>query len=153
MYDISLPITKEQFDEGVINFIHKFKRLPYMDGDDIEVEFKNDDGEIELRPYRSNKYIKAFYDNQNTMTEQYFKNGALSYEFIAGMFGLTGTIVKNIMGCKTKKPAVEARRYLDMFFNKDFYEGSLSIYCDECTNCKKKCKQHYYAIVRCKNKK
>ena len=97
---------------------------------------KNDKGKMELKPYRANRYIEEFYEK------------------VAGITGLTETVVKNIITKETKNPDIEARRYLDIFFNKDFYEKELGAYNDRCMDCKKKCRQNYYvAIIECPNYK
>lgn len=125
-----------------------------MKEDDVEVEIKNEDGEIEIRPYRANKYIKEFYSTQDKMTKELSNKGVITYKSIADITGLTETIVKNIIEKQNKTVDIEPRRYLHIFFNKDFYEKELGVYNDRCMDCKKKCKQSYYAtIVVCPNYK
>lgn len=153
--NISLPITKKQFEDSIPDFIHKFKRLPYMKEDDVEVKIKNDNGEIESKPYRARKYIREYYDNQDNMTEELFDKGVISYESIADVLGLTPTLVKNAMTLSTKNPEIKVRRKLDIFFNKDFYENELGKYNTKCMGCgRRKCKQDYYVdIISCKRYK
>lgn len=149
-----LPITKKQFEKSIPAFIDKYYRLPYLKEDDIEIEVKNDDGEIELRPYVAKRYVSEFYGNQDKMTKELFDKNIITYKLIADITGLTETVAKNIVTKETKNPDIEARRKLHIFFNEDFYEKELGAYNDRCMDCKKKCKMYYYAtIIECPNYK
>ena len=144
--NISLPITKKQFEGSIPDFINKYRRLPYLKEDDIEVKIKNDDGEIENRPYRASRYINEYYGNQDNMTKELFDKGIISYKSIAETLDLTETVVKNAMTLETKNPKIEVRRGLDIFFNKDLYEKELGKYSDRCVNsCSRRCKQYYFS--------
>ena len=149
-----LPITKKQFEKSIPAFIDKYYRLPYLKEDDVEIEIKNDDGEIELRPYVAKRYVSEFYDDQDKMTKELFDKNIITYKMIADILDLTETLVENITEKKTKNPEIGVRRKLHIFFNDDFYEKELGKYNDRCMGCKKKCKQHYYAtIIECPNYK
>ena len=125
-----------------------------MKEDDVEVEIKNEDGEIEIRPYRANKYIEKYFESQENMSKELFDKNIITYKLIADTIGLTETVVKNIITKGTKNPEIHNRRMIHIFFNKDFYEKELGKYNDRCMDCKKKCKMDYYAtIVVCPNYK
>lgn len=112
----------------------------------MEIKIRNDDGEIEIKPYRANKYIKAYYGSQDDMTKELFKRGKISYETIADILNLTPTLVKNAITLKTENPQVEVRRKLHIFFNKDLYEKELGKFDNRCRNsCSRRCKQYYFA--------
>ena len=144
--DISLPITKKQFEGSIPDFINKYRRLPFLREDDVEIEVKNDDGEIEKRPYRANRYINEYYGSQDNMVQELFDTGIISYKTIAKILGLTETVVKNAITLETKNPKIEVRRRLHIFFNKDFYEKELGRYNDRCqNNCSRRCKQYYFS--------
>lgn len=109
---------------------------------------------MELKPYRANRYIEEFYENQDNMIDELFDKNIITYKLIADTTGLTETLVENTIEKETKNPDIEARRMIHIFFNKDFYEKELGKYNDRCMGCKKKCKQSYYAtIVVCPNYK
>jgi hypothetical protein len=126
--------------------MNKYKRLPYLKEDDVEIPIKNDDGEMEIRPYRASRYVTEYYGDEDKMTQELFDKGIISYEYIADVLGLTGTLVKNAMTLETKNPQLEVRRGLHIFFNKDFYEKKLGKYNQKCTeSCSRRCKQYYFS--------
>lgn len=139
-------ITKDEFISGVFKFIDNYKRLPYLPEDNIEVNMKNDKNEIEIKPYRANKYIKEFYGNQKNMSKSLFNSGLLTYKKIADTLDLSETIVRNTVTKSTKNPDVSSRHKIHMFFNKDFYEKELGKYTNKCNDCKKTCKQFYWIL-------
>ena len=150
----NLPITKQQFDDNIINFINIYKRLPYLSEDDIGVEFINDKKEKELRPYRASRYIKEFYGSQDKMSKELLKNKVITYKSIADVLGLTETLVANAITGETANPQKEVRRGIDLFFNKDYYEklGKYATRCGSCTS--RSCKQFYWVeVTSCKNYK
>lgn len=149
---ITLPITKEQFESSIINFINKYRRLPYMSEDDVDVEILNDNNELEIRLYKANRYIKEYYKTQEKLTEVLFDKNIISYKLIADTLGLTETVVRNAITKSTANPDVSVRRGIHIFFNKDYYKelGEFATLCGKCT---KKCKQEYYMEVRCKKYK
>lgn len=77
MTESKLPITKEQFNKATIDFIHKYKRLPYLPEDDIEIEEKNKKGEMEIKPYRANRYVNNYYINQDKMSQELLDNNII----------------------------------------------------------------------------
>lgn len=150
--DISLPITKEQFLDGVLKFINTYGRLPYIEEDDIEVSIVVKNGKKELRPYRASRYIKEYYNTQDKLTESLLDNKLITYKSIANTLGLTEVVTRNAITKQTKNPQAEVRRQLHMFFNKDLYK-ELGEYANLCSRCNKRCKQHYFVDVKCKNYK
>lgn len=150
--DISLPITKQQFLDGVLKFIQSYNRLPYIEEDDIEVNIVVKNGKKELRPYRASRYIKEFYDTQDKLTESLLDSKLITYKSIADTIGLTEVVTRNAITKQTKSPQAKARRQLHIFFNKDLYK-ELGEYANLCSGCTKRCKQHYFVDVRCKKYK
>lgn len=146
----NLPITKQQFDDSIIPFVNKYKRLPYLTEDDIEIEIEVD-GEIEIRPYRANRYVSAYYKNQDKMTKYLIDNVIITYKLVAEITGYTGTLISNAMTKSTKNPDAGVRRGIHNFFNFDFYEKELGKYTDRCSECKNSCKQFYWVEVWCPN--
>lgn len=123
-----------------------------MDEDDIEVEIKNKKGEVELRPYRANKYIKEYFTNEDNLVEYLFDKKIITYKIISEILKLTETVVKNAIEKETKNPQTDVRKKIHLFFNKDYYE-ELGKYAKLCSKCTKKCKQVYYVPVECKKYK
>lgn len=150
--DISLPITKQQFIDSIPNFIYNFDRLPYMNEDDVEVKIINDDKKEEIRPYRASRYINEFFNTKDELTKELFDKKIISYKLIADTLGLTEVVVRNAITKETKTPQQEVRRKLHMFFDKDLYE-ELGGHANLCNSCTRRCKQHYFVDVRCKNYK
>lgn len=145
MVIISLPITKEQFEGSLPDFINTYKRLPYIHDDDVSVEIKNDKGELELRPYRANRYIREYYGGQDKMTEELLEREIITYKSIADTLNLTETLVRNAIEKSTQNPQLHVRRGLDIYFNRDLYKKELGDYNDRCQNsCSRRCKQFYY---------
>ena len=100
----------------------------------MEVEFINDEGEKELRPYVANKYIKEYYKNQDNMTKELFEKGILSYELIAEATGLTRTIVENTITKTTKEPEIESRRMIHYFLIRLLSRvGEYNLKCMDCS--------------------
>ena len=147
----NLPITKEQFDDSIIPFVNKYKRLPYLSEDDIDVEVEID-GEIEIKPYRASRYVNAFYGNQDKMTKHLTDNKTITYKMVADITGHSETVITNAITKSTKSPDVRVRRAIDVFFNKDNYEKELGKYASRCVDCTSRaCKQFYWVDVRCPN--
>lgn len=143
----NLPITKEQFIEGTLKFINSYKRLPYLQEDDVEVEIENKDGELEFRPFRAGKYVKEFYDNQDNMSEELFKENIITYKLIGEILGITETVVKNAITKETTVPEPRVRRLIHIFFNRDYYT-ELGIYAKRCEDCEEcSCKHEYFVSV------
>ena len=150
----NLPITKGQFNEAVVKFIYKYERLPYQPEDDIEVEVKNDEDEIEIKTYRANRYIKEYYKTQAKMSEELLKKNIVTYKMISEITGLTETVLKNAITKETKNPELSTRRAIHIFFNKDYYSelGKLAKKCESCKGCK--CEYEYWtSVVYCPNYK
>lgn len=142
-----LLITKEQFNEAIIKFIHRYERLPYQPEDDIEVEIKNDEDELELKNYRANKYVKEFYKTQDKMSEELLNNNIITYKMISDITKISETVLKNAIEKTTKNPDLETRKAVHVFFNNDYYK-ELGIYakkCEDCQGCK--CKYDYFVSV------
>lgn len=148
--DNNLPITKEQFIEGTLKFINIYKRLPFLSEDEIEVELENKDGEIEIRPFRANRYITEYFKNQDKMSEYLLKENIITYKSIGEVLNITPTIVENTITKKTANPEKRNRRLIHLYFNKDYYT-ELGMYADKCMDCKGcKCKQEYWVdLISC----
>ncbi len=145
----NLPITKQQFLDSIVPFIKVYRRLPYIDEDDILVPIEDKDGSIVSSPYRAKRYIEAYFDGQDNLTEYLFEKCIITYDSIANIIGSTKTVVENAITTSTKNPDVEVRRDIHVFFNKDFYEGKLDSYNAKCMDCKRKCKQGYWVGLSC----
>ena len=145
-------INKDELIKGSLDFINKYKRLPLYKEDDIEVEKLNDNNEIELRTYRALKYVNEHFKNQNKFAEYLLKEKIITYKSIADIIGYSETITTNAIVKQTKNPQAEVRRQLHIFFNKDLYK-ELGEYANLCSGCTKRCKQHYFVEVKCKNYK
>lgn len=144
----NLPIAKEQFLSGIIPFVKFYKRLPYLNEDDVIIEIKDDEkDEIIEKTYRAKRYIEAYFNNQDELTEYLFDNNIITYELISECTRQTPTVIKNIMDATTKKPDKTVRHIVELFFNKDFYKGKLSSYADMCDDCTQKCKHDYFVSV------
>lgn len=123
--------------------------MPYLKEDNIKIEFQEDNGEVELRPYRANRYIGEYYGSQEKATKELFDKEIITYDIVAKVISLTPTVVKNIINKEIKNPNSNARRRIEIFFNKDFYK-ELGRYNDRfCANCtkRKKCGQAYWVDV------
>ncbi len=144
-----LPITKQQFVDGIIPFIKTYKRLPYMSEDDILVPIEGENGSIISSPYRAKRYIESYFDGQDNLTDYLFKKEIITYDLIANIIGSTRTIVENTITTNTKNPDVRVRRGVHIFFNKDFYEDKLDKYNSKCMDCKRKCRQGYWVRLSC----
>lgn len=149
-------VNQEELIKGTLNFINAYKRLPYLQGDSIEVEKLNDDNEVELKPYMALKYIKEHHTNQDKFTETLFEQDIITYNSVGNILGLTPTVVRNIVIKSNKNPDIKIRRQLEIFFNKDFYKDDLPIYNEVCETCTKQktCGQAYWiGMVNCKKYK
>lgn len=146
-------INQDELIKGTLQFIEKYKRLPYQKEDDIEVQKLNDKNEVEIKPYRASKYIKEYYTNQDKFTEALFKQNVITYNLVGNILGLTPTVIKNTITKSNKNPDIKVRRQLEVFFNKDFYKGELPALNEVCKTCAKKadCGQYYWVdLVGCK---
>ena len=148
-----LPITREQFLEGVVGFLKEYKRLPYLPDDDIVVQIKNKENEPEYRPYRANRYIEEYYETQDKLTDKLFDSGVLSAGVLSEMSGFSETIINNLITKSTANPDIRARRAVHMILNSDYYESELgslnTTHCSKCTK-RRQCGQHYWVdIVSC----
>lgn len=153
MTENNLPITKEQFDKAVINFVYTYERLPYQPEDEVEVELKNDNGELETRLYRASRYVTSYYEDQDNMSKEILENNVITYKMISDITGITEAVLKNAINKETKNPEKATRRAIEMFFNKDFYEelGKYATKCEGCKKCKG-CKSKYFywiSVIHC----
>lgn len=141
---------KKELIDAILKFIDTYKRLPYMNEDDIEIEIANDTGEKDVKSYKASRYIKSNFTSQENLTKHLFDEGVISYKFIADTLSLTEAVVENAMTQKTKNPQIDVRRKLHMFFNKDLYDKN-GKYNTKCASCKKRCKQEYWVdLIQCK---
>lgn len=144
-------INKDELIKGSLVFIDKYKRLPCNREDSIEVEKLNDDNEIEIRTYKSLKYINELFGGQEKFAKYLLDNEIITYKSIADIIGYSETITTNAITKTTKNVDVGVRRQLELFFNNDYCEKELGKYSNKCTGCKKQCKQFYWVdVARCK---
>ena len=147
-----MPITKGQFIKGTIDFIHRCKRLPYLQGDDVEVEIKTDDGEMESRPFRANRYIKEYFVDQDKMSTELISSGELTYSCISKLIGVDVKLLESAIDGSLKEIDSIDRICIENFFNKDYFPKQEK-YANECKSCKNTCKQKYNVVVmQCKDR-
>lgn len=146
-------INNDELIKGSLDFINRYKRLPCNREDSIDVEKLNDDNEIEIRTYKSLKYINELFGGQEKFAKHLLDNEIITYKLIADTLGLTEVVVRNAIMKQTKNPQPEVRRGLEVFFNDDLYKelGLYASLCEKCTS--RKCKQFYWVEVKCKNYK
>lgn len=150
MEDIKL-ITQDELIKGILNFINTYERLPYINGDDIEVEKINDEGEIELRPFRSIKYVRSYFGDHNKCTEYLLDNNILTYDLVEKHTQIKASRVKSLLSGKATRVNWQERWQIDKFFNNDFYT-KLDKYAKRCMSCSKskECGQDYWVeVVHC----
>lgn len=148
---MSLPITKKQFNDSIIPFIEKYKRLPFLPEDDVEIKVKNEKDQMEIRPYRAGRYISSFYKTQENMIEKILEDKVITYELVEEVTGVKKNTLKDIISGKDMKKDNVARICVENFFDKDFFKKE-NKFADKCITCKSKCKQKYNVIlVKCKN--
>lgn len=146
---ISSEITKKQFNNSVINFINRYRRLPFLLGDEVEFNINKDDEEKKIT-YRASTYIEKFYGTRENMSEELLSDRVITHKLIADTLGVSTAVIRNAISKDTANPRNEVRRGLDIFFGKDLYEKELGSYNKKCTECTKRCKQHYWVeVVHC----
>src|SRR5690554_2121702 len=146
-------ITKKQLIAGTLNFIPKYKRLPYYFDDDIEVKKRDKNNKLILSPFRANKYIKKYFGTQNKYTKHLLDNEIITYDTISKITKIRKNRLTKLLRKSIKKPTSNERRQIEIFFNKDYFLG-LGEYNDKCFKCKEKCKQPYWvSISGCKKYK
>ena len=139
-------ITKKQLITGTLNFIPKYKRLPYYFDDDIEVKKRDKNNKLILSPFRTNKYIKKYFGTQNKYTKYLLDNKKITYDIISEIIKIEENRLKKLLNRKIKNPTAKDRRQIEIFFNKDYFP-KLDKYNDMCSKCKEKCKQPYWADI------
>ena len=139
-------INQDQLIKGILEFINLYKRLPYYIEDEIEVEVTNDEGELELRPYRALKYVKECFANQDKCTQYLFDNRLITYEMISEIINIDENRLEKLLNKDIKVPDVMERRYIELFFNKDYF-SELGNYTEICNGCSKKCQKPYWVGV------
>lgn len=148
-----MPITKKQFIDGTIDFVNTYQRLPFLLGDDVEVEIKNDEGEMELRPFRANKYIKEYFIDQDKMSAELISSGELTYTCISKLISIDAKLLEDVISKNIKEIDNVNRICIENFFNKDYFPKQ-NKYANECKDCKNSCKQKYNVVImQCKKKK
>lgn len=143
-----MPISKEEFEGSIAGFVESYKRLPFLNEDDIIVKKKNKSGEYEELTYRASRYITAYYETRDNFVNTLVDNDIVTFKVIAKATGLTEAVVKNTITMSTKSPTLEARRAMDIFFDKDKYEH-LGKHATLCGGCSRRCKQAYFVEVKC----
>lgn len=143
-------INQKELIDGTLEFIKRYKRLPFLSEDNIEIEKENDDGEMELKPYRAVKYVKERFVNQDKYSEYLIENRLLTYDKIAVVINIDENRLKKLINKDMDSPDSGERRTLELFFNKDYYPelGKYNNVCESCT--KRECKQAYWVqIINC----
>lgn len=144
-------INQEELIQGTLKFLNSYKRLPCLKEDDIEIEKLNDEGETEMRSYRSLKYIKEYFGNHEKYTEYLLENKILTYEKIAECVNIPVRRLKELLKGDIGNIEVSERHVLDIFFNYDLYShlGMMCKYCSDCTK-RRSCGQDYWVrIIHC----
>ena len=142
-------INQDQLIKGILEFINMHKRLPYIAEDDIDVPITNDEGELELRPYRALKYVKEIFANQEKCTQYLLDNKLITYEMISEIIKIDRDRLENLLSKKISEPEIKERRQIEVFFNRDYFE-ELGKWNDMCTKCSKKCQQFYWVnLISC----
>lgn len=139
-------INKDELIKGTLNFIKKYERLPFMNGDDIEVEKLNDKNEIELRPYRGKKYVDELFGGQDKFTKYLLDNNILTLEIVSKYTKVKPNRIAELLTKKAKNVEVRERRAIDVFFNKDYYE-KLGKFNGINDTCRKQCQFPYWVTV------
>lgn len=141
-------ISQDELIKGILDFIDIYERLPYIAGDDIEVEKINDNGEVEPRTFRSMKYIRNYFGNHNECTSYLLENNIITYDLIEKYTQIKANRVKNLLSGKATRVNWQERWQIDKFFNNDFYK-KLDRYAKRCMRCakNKECGQHYWVDV------
>lgn len=148
----NLPITKQQFVDGTINFIHAYKRLPYLPEDDVNVNVINNEGEVDVKIYRAGKYVKGYYKTQDKMTTELISSGELTYKEISKIIGIDVKLLESVINGELKEIDNVNRICIENFFNKDYFPKQ-SKFAETCKDCKNSCKQKYnVAVMQCKKK-
>lgn len=143
-------INQNELIDGTLKFVNQYQRLPYLSEDNIEVEKENDEGEMELKPYRAVKYVKEYFINQDKYSEYLIESGLLTYDKIAEIINIDKNRLKKLANKEIDKPDIGERRTLELFFNKDYYPelGQYSNVCESCT--KRECKLSYWVqVINC----
>lgn len=141
-----LVISKEEVVNAIPHFIEGFRRLPYMQEDNIMVEVKQDDGEITRQPYSALKYIEAYFETPEKFTEFLFEEGILSFELMGDIIDVEPGRLERLLRNKLKNITRRERRRIDLFFNDDIYKDEDNGYAQLCSTCKhrEKCGQPYW---------
>ena len=139
-------INKDELIKGTLRFIEKYERLPFINGDDIEVEKLNDKNEIELRPYRGKKYVDELFGGQDKFTKYLLDNNILTLEIVSQYTKVKPNRIAELLTKKAKNVDVSERRAIDLFFNKDYYE-KLGKYNGVNDICRKECQFPYWVKV------
>lgn len=146
-------IDREELIKGTLLFIEKYKRLPFLKEDNLEVEKLDENNEPILKNFRALKYINEYFKNQDEYSKYLLDEEIITYKSIGEILNLTPTVVRNIIIKNTKNPDMRARRSLHIFFNQDFYKDDLPSLNDVCLSCtkQKSCGQAYWVdIISCK---
>ena len=139
-------INKDELIKGTLRFIEKYERLPFINGDDIVVEKINDDGEIDLKPFRAKKYIDELFKGQDKFVKHLLDNNVLTFEVISKYTKVKPDRIQELVSGKAKDVEVRERRAIDVFFNKDYYE-KLGKFNGVNDTCKKQCQFPYWVKV------
>lgn len=112
----NLPISKEQYINAIPIFIEQYKRLPFMQEDEIEVIIED-----KIKPYKSLKYTKEFFGDISRCTDYLFEQGIISFKIISDKTGLDIKQVENILTGNLKDIDKHNRRLIHIFLGEDLY--------------------------------
>lgn len=146
---MTLPITKEQFVQSIPSYIENNHRLPYLEGDTIDVEVENDKGDLVNKNYVASRYIEEYFDTHEKLTDYLYANDLLDSKTVGEHTGLNSNRVDDLINGDAKRVDIGERHAIHIFFNKDFYED-LGKYnqkvCNECRT-RNTCGQPYWVSV------
>lgn len=140
-------MNKKELIKETLNFIKKYDKLPFMEEDEFEIEYL-DNEEIKTKILKAESNIKKHFETNNEYVDYLFEKRKLTYKLISKHTKLSATRVKNLLDNKIKNVTINDRRKLHIFFNKDYFP-KMNKYSDMCIDCKnnKKCGQNYWADV------
>lgn len=139
-------VNKDELIKGTLEFIKKYERLPFINGDDIIVEKINDDGEVELKPFRAKKYVDELFKGQDKFIKHLLDNDILTLETVSIYTKVKPDRIAELLTGKAEDVNVSERRAIDILFNKDYYE-KLGKYNGVNDKCRKECQFPYWVTV------
>lgn len=145
-----MSITKEQFTEGVVDFIERYNRLPYMAEDDVLITIDTEDKDLsiitEVRPYRAVKYTTEYFETTGNLINELLNSKGLSNDKISKIIDISEKSLLKLLNKEGKSPTPRIRRQLELFYGEDLYP-ELEKYSKTCSDCACGCEQPYYVTV------